>query len=127
VKLEDTLSPGAPAQTPSAVETNERAAGTLRRPSFAQLFSSELRTTTVVTTILFACSYVQPSRSITDVKVASVKKKLKDAGFARSVSRDDIRGGAVELGVDLDRHIANVIEALAARAGDLGLAGKPAP
>jgi len=76
---------------------------------------------------LFACSYVQPSRSITDVKVSSVKKKLKDAGFARSVSRDDIRGGAAELGVELESHIANVIEALKARAADLGLAGRPGP
>jgi putative nucleotidyltransferase with HDIG domain len=73
---------------------------------------------------LFACSYVQPSRSIADVKVSSVKKKLKDAGFARAVSRDDIRNGATELGVELDTHIANVIEALTEGAGDLGLAGK---
>lgn len=72
---------------------------------------------------LFACAYVQPSKSIADVKVSSVKKKLKDKGFARAVSRDDIRKGIEELGVDTDEHIAGVIDALVEVAGQLGLGG----
>jgi predicted hydrolase (HD superfamily) len=72
---------------------------------------------------LFACAYVQPSKAIADVKVSSVKKKLKDKAFARAVSRDDIRRGTEELGVDPDEHIAGVLEALREAAPSLGLAG----
>jgi predicted hydrolase (HD superfamily) len=72
---------------------------------------------------LTACSYVKPNRSIAEVDVKSVRKKLKDKGFARSVSRDDIIQGAEGLGVDLDEHLAFCIEALQARAAELGLAG----
>jgi putative nucleotidyltransferase with HDIG domain len=75
---------------------------------------------------LTAVSYVKPSRSIHEVDVKSVRKKLKDKAFARSVSRDDITGGAAELGVDLDQHIEFCIRAMQARAGDLGLAGTAA-
>ena len=76
---------------------------------------------------LFACAYVQPSKSIADVKVSSVKKKLKDKGFARAVSREDIRRGIEELGVDPDEHIGWVIEAMKEVAPSLGLAGGHAP
>jgi putative nucleotidyltransferase with HDIG domain len=72
---------------------------------------------------LTACSYVKPSRSIHEVETASVKKKLKDKAFARAVNRDDILNGAAQLGVDLDQHIAFCIEAMKARAAELGLAG----
>ena len=72
---------------------------------------------------LTAVSYVKPSRSIREVEVASVKKKLKDKAFARSVSRDDITHGAAELGVDLDQHIDFCIRSMQARAEELGLAG----
>ena len=72
---------------------------------------------------LTACSYVKPGRSIAEVETASVRKKLKDKAFARSVSRGDIINGASELGVDLDEHIAFCIAAMKARAADLGLAG----
>ena len=72
---------------------------------------------------LTACSYVKPGRSIYEVDVKSVRKKLKDKAFARSVSRDDIINGAQELGVDLDEHIAFCIEAMKQRAAELGLAG----
>lgn len=72
---------------------------------------------------LTACSYVKPGRSIAEVDVKSVRKKLKDKAFARAVSRDDILNGAAELGVDLDEHIGFCIEAMKARAADLGLAG----
>ena len=70
-----------------------------------------------------ACALVQPSKSIVDVKPASVKKKLKDKAFARSVSRDDIINGAVELGVDLEEHITFVRAALVEIADQIGLAG----
>ncbi|MEM6336894.1 MAG: HDIG domain-containing metalloprotein, partial [Bacteroidota bacterium] len=59
-----------------------------------------------------AVAYVRPT-GLQGMKVKSVKKKLKDKAFAAAVSRDDIRQGAEELGVDLDTHIARVIEALA--------------
>jgi putative nucleotidyltransferase with HDIG domain len=61
---------------------------------------------------LTACSYVTPSKNIAAVEVKSVRKKLKDKAFARSVSRDDVTGGAAALGVDLDEHIAFCLSAL---------------
>jgi len=70
---------------------------------------------------LTACAYVKPSRTIAEVEVKSVRKKLKDKAFARSVSREDIIEGARQLGVDLDEHIAFCIEAMKGRAADLGL------
>ncbi len=73
--------------------------------------------------LLTAAALVQPTKSICDVKVASVKKKMKDKAFARSVNRDDIRTGAAELGVDLDEHLAFCLEALQGMATELGLAG----
>lgn len=72
---------------------------------------------------LTACSYVKPGRSIAEVDVKSVRKKLKDKAFARSVSREDIVNGAQELGVDLDEHIGFCIDAMKSRAEDLGVAG----
>jgi putative nucleotidyltransferase with HDIG domain len=72
---------------------------------------------------LTAVSYVKPSKSIAEVDVKSVRKKLKDKAFARSVSREDIDNGARELGVDLDQHIDFCIKAMQARAADLGLSG----
>jgi putative nucleotidyltransferase with HDIG domain len=76
---------------------------------------------------VFACAYVQPSGRVADVKPSSVKKKLKDKAFARSVSRDDIQQGLAELGVEPDAHIALVIAALSEAAPALGLAGASAP
>jgi putative nucleotidyltransferase with HDIG domain len=72
---------------------------------------------------LTACSYVKPGRSIFEVDVPSVKRKLKDKAFARNVSREDIINGAQEFSVPLDEHIAFCIEAMKARAAELGLAG----
>lgn len=72
---------------------------------------------------LAACSYVKPGRSIYEVDVGSVKRKLKDKAFARNVSRDDILNGAKELAIPLDDHIAFCIEAIKPRAAELGLAG----
>ena len=74
---------------------------------------------------LVACALVRPSRSLSDLEVASVKKKLKDKAFARGVNRDEVQQGAVELGVPLDEHIAFVIRALRPVEGTLGLG--PAP
>jgi len=72
---------------------------------------------------LTACSYVKPGRSIHEVEVKSVRKKMKDKAFARNVNRDDIISGAAQMGVDLDEHIDFCIRAMQARAGELGLAG----
>jgi putative nucleotidyltransferase with HDIG domain len=70
-----------------------------------------------------AVARVRPSKSIHEVDVASVKKKMKDKAFARAVSRDDIVRGASELGMPLEDVIAEVISALRADADRLGLAG----
>jgi putative nucleotidyltransferase with HDIG domain len=59
-----------------------------------------------------ACTLVLPTKSLDDLKVASVRKRLKDRAFARSVNRDDVAGGAAAIGMDLDAHIAFVIDAL---------------
>jgi len=72
---------------------------------------------------LTAVALVRPSRSIMDVEVSSVKKKMKDKAFARAVRREDITQGAAELGVPLDDHIATVIGALQGIADELGLRG----
>ncbi len=73
---------------------------------------------------LTACSYVKPNKSIFEVDVASVKRKLKDKAFARNVNREDITSGAQELGVSLEEHVAFCIEALKERAAELGLEGE---
>ena len=74
--------------------------------------------------LITACVYVRPSRSVLDLKVKSVKKKMKQAGFARAVSREDIINGAELLDVSLDDHIATVIEGLQKRAAEIGLKGE---
>jgi predicted hydrolase (HD superfamily) len=70
---------------------------------------------------LVACALVRPSRSLEDLEVSSVKKKLKDKAFARGVSREDVIQGAAELGVPLDEHIAFVLAALRPHERVLGL------
>ena len=70
---------------------------------------------------LVACALVRPSHSLDDMEVSSVKKKLKDKAFARSVNRDDIRQGVEELGVNLDDHIRFVIDALRPVQNEIGL------
>lgn len=70
---------------------------------------------------LTACALVKPSRSIAEVEVRGVRKKMKDKAFARGVNREDVIQGAAELGVDLDAHIAFCIEAMKKRAAELGL------
>jgi len=73
-----------------------------------------------------AISYVKPGRSVFEVDVASVKKKMKDKAFARSVNRQEILEGARELGVSLEEHVEFCIKAMQARADELGLAGERA-
>ena len=86
---------------------------------------------TLLAKTLFACdelagfitavTYVRPNKSIDEVEVKSVKKKMKDKAFARNVSREDIIKGAEELGVPLDEHIGFCIEAMKERKEVLGL------
>ena len=86
---------------------------------------------TMMEKALFACdelsgfvtavALVRPTKSLSDTKVSSVKRKMKDKAFAKSVSRDDMRQGAAELGVELDDLIAFVIDALKPVAPQLGL------
>jgi putative nucleotidyltransferase with HDIG domain len=75
---------------------------------------------------LTAATLVRPGKKVAELPVKSVKKKLKDKAFARTVSREDIRSGAAELGIDLDEHIAFVRDAMGQVAKDLGLAGQEA-
>jgi len=72
---------------------------------------------------IMACAYVRPT-GIHGLTPKSVKKKLKQPSFAAAVNRDDVRGGAQELGIDFDEHVAFVIAALEARAAELGIEGK---
>jgi len=71
-----------------------------------------------------AVALVRPSRSVRDVKVSSVKKKMKDRRFAEAVDREQMLTSAEALGVDFDEHVAMVIDALSANAEALGLAGE---
>ena len=83
--------------------------------------------------VLFACdelagfitatALVKPNKSLAEVEAKSVRKKMKDKAFARSVSRDDITKGAAELGIELEEHIAFCIEAMKTIAKELGLEG----
>ena len=70
-----------------------------------------------------ACCYVRPSKSVLDLEMDSVKKKLKDKAFAKGVSRDDVRNGAAELGIPIEEHIAFCIAAMRENADALGLHG----
>ncbi len=71
-----------------------------------------------------AVALVKPGKSLAEVEAKSVRKKMKDKAFARTVSRDDIVNGASELGIDLEEHIAFCIEAMKGIAAELGLAAR---
>jgi putative nucleotidyltransferase with HDIG domain len=71
-----------------------------------------------------ACTLVKPSKSLSEVEAKSVRKKMKDKAFARSVNREDIVNGAAALGVELEEHIGSCIEAMKGIAGELGLDGR---
>lgn len=76
-----------------------------------------------VTGMITATALVRPNKSIFGLEVPSVRKKMKTKGFAAGVHREDLYLGAEELGIELDAHIANVIEAMSSVADTLGLAG----
>ena len=70
---------------------------------------------------LTACALVKPSKSIAEVEVGGVRKKMKDKAFARGVNREDVIQGAAELGVELDAHIGFCLAAMKKRAAEVGL------
>jgi predicted hydrolase (HD superfamily) len=70
---------------------------------------------------LTACALVKPTKSIADVEVVGVKKKMKDKAFARAVKREDITRGAELLGISVEDHVGNCLGAMQARAAELGL------
>jgi predicted hydrolase (HD superfamily) len=113
---------GWPEEIREAIMGHAQYSGVLRNTHLAKsLFACD-----ELAGFLTAVALVKPTRSIFDVDVASVRKKLKDKAFARGVHREDIIQGAQEMGVDLDAHIAFCIAALRARAGLLGLDGAAA-
>jgi predicted hydrolase (HD superfamily) len=73
--------------------------------------------------LITAAALVKPNKSLAEVDAPSIRRKMKDKAFARSVNRQDIINGAADLGVDLDQHITFCIEAMRGIAGELGLAG----
>jgi len=106
----------------------------MRRAILSHADYSNVPRVTPMEKALFACdelagfitatALVKPGKSLAEVDAKSVRKKMKDKAFARSVSRDDITQGAAELGVDLEEHIAFCIEAMKGVAKELGLAGQ---
>ncbi len=74
-----------------------------------------------LTGFVIACALVQPNKSLSEIKVSSVRKKLKDKAFARSVIREDIWKGMEELGADFEDHVQFVIDALKPVAAEIGL------
>lgn len=76
-----------------------------------------------ITGMITATALVRPNKSIIGLEASSVRKKMKAKGFAAGVKREDLVNGAIELEVDLDEHIAFVIEAMSSIAATLGLAG----
>ena len=108
---------GAPAEWQQAILGHAEYTGTPRTTPMARaLFAVD-----ELSGFLVACALVRPSRSLQDLEVSSVKKKLKDKGFAKGVSREDIAKGVEELGVTLDDHIAFVLGALRKEERVLGL------
>ncbi|MEO6120055.1 MAG: HD domain-containing protein [Terriglobales bacterium] len=77
--------------------------------------------------LITAAALVKPTKAVADVDAKSIRKKMKDKAFARSVNRDDIINGAADLGVDLDEHITFCIEAMKGIAKELGLEGTGGP
>ena len=87
------------------------------------LMAKALYSADEISGFIFAVTFVRPSKSIHDVKVKSVKKKLKQKSFAASVNRKEVYEGPEKLGVTLEEHIQFVIDALKEKAEELGLAG----
>jgi putative nucleotidyltransferase with HDIG domain len=105
----------------------------IRRAILSHASYSGVARVTPLEKTLFACdevagfitavTLVRPSRSLADLEAKSVRKKMKDKAFARSVSREDIIEGAHGLGIDLEEHIEFCVRAMRDCAADLGLAG----
>jgi putative nucleotidyltransferase with HDIG domain len=103
----------------------------LRRAILSHANYSGVSRDSLLEKTLFACdelsgfigaiALVKPSRKVADVEVSSVRKKMKDKAFAKSVNREDIVNGAAEMGLDLDQHIAFCIKAMQERAPELGI------
>jgi putative nucleotidyltransferase with HDIG domain len=105
----------------------------MRRAILSHADYSGVKRETRMEKTLFACdelagfitatALVKPGKSLAEVEAKSVRKKMKDKAFARSVNRDDIINGAADMGVDLEEHIAFCIEAMKEVAAELGLTG----
>jgi len=91
------------------------------------LLSKALYACDEITGMITATSLVRPTKSVIGLEVSSVRKKMKTKGFAAGVNREDLVRSAAELGVDLDEHIAFVIQAMSSIADTLGLAGAQEP
>jgi len=106
----------------------------VRRAILSHADYSGVKRETNMEKALFACdelagfitasALVKPGKSLAEVDAKSVRKKMKDKAFARSVSRDDIINGAADMGIDLEEHIAFCIEAMKGIASELGMAGQ---
>jgi putative nucleotidyltransferase with HDIG domain len=123
-----------PAEHPlkgSAILEEQGFPESFRRTILSHVPAMNVPRDTLVAKTLFACdelcgfimaaALIRPTK-IADLEVSSVKKKLKDKAFARAVSREDIRNGALEAGLELDGHIDFVIRAMKTQAAELGLA-----
>ena len=113
---------GYPEELPTAIMGHANYTGVPRE----SLMAKALYAVDEISGFMFAVTYVRPSKSIHDVKVKSVKKKLKQKSFAASVNREEVYEGPEELDVTLDEHIQFIIDALQAKAEDLGLSGEGA-
>jgi putative nucleotidyltransferase with HDIG domain len=109
---------GLPADVVHAILAHADYSGTPR----VSLLDRALYACDELTGFVHACALVRPGKVVTGLEPASVRKKLKDKAFARTVNRDDVYRGAAELGVPLDAHIGFVVEALAGVAPEVGLA-----
>ena len=113
---------GYPEELTTAIMGHANYTGVLRE----SLMAKALYAADEISGFMFAVTYVRPSKSIHDVKVKSVKKKLKQKSFAASVHREEVYEGPEELDVTLDEHIQFIIDALKEKAEDLGLSGEGA-
>ena len=87
------------------------------------LLSKALFACDEITGMVTATALVRPTKSVIGLEVSSVRKKMKTKGFAAGVNREDLVNGAAELGIDINEHIASVIQAMSIAADSLGLAG----
>ena len=113
---------GYPEELTTAIMGHANYTGVLRE----SLMAKALYAADEISGFMFAVTYVRPSKSIHDVKVKSVKKKLKQKSFAASVNREEVYEGPEELDVTLDEHIQFIIDSLKEKADVLGLSGEGA-